>query len=183
MALLILGRWSVSHAMCCDLVAWQNMKKWHRLRLVSSLLFWMVEMVDGTITLLWLVDLRQQSTDALNLYGQLLLDKDIAIRIVLFITILQNKRYHVCHDRFMKFKMRWIDCLDVWLQYIFAHNSASRWVCYIHWKLERNLRTFGIVTKVYMLKKCYCRKLRRQIITSYKWKGDESGFKSCFNHG
>ena len=51
------------------------------------------------------MDLSQQSTDALNSYGQLLLDKDIAIRIVLFITILQNKRYHVCHDRFMKFKM------------------------------------------------------------------------------
>ena len=50
--------------------------------------------------------LSKQSIDALNSYGQLLLDKDIAIRIVLFITILQNKnRYHVCHDRFMKFKM------------------------------------------------------------------------------
>ena len=51
------------------------------------------------------MDLRQQSTEALNLYGQFMLDKDIAIRIVLFITILQNKRYHVCHDRFIKFKM------------------------------------------------------------------------------
>ena len=51
------------------------------------------------------MDLSQLSTDALNSYGQLLLDKDIAIRIVLFIPILQNKRYHVCHDRFMKLKM------------------------------------------------------------------------------
>ena len=48
----------------------------------------------------------QQSIDALNSYGQLLFDKDIAIIIVSFITILQkNKSYHVCHDRFMKFKM------------------------------------------------------------------------------
>ena len=36
--------------------------------------------------------LSQQSIDALNLYGQLLLDKDIAISIVLFITILQKKQ-------------------------------------------------------------------------------------------
>ena len=49
--------------------------------------------------------LIQQLIDALNLYGQFLLDKDIAIRTALFITILQNKRCHVCHDRFMKFKM------------------------------------------------------------------------------
>ena len=50
--------------------------------------------------------LSQQSIDALNSYGQLLLDKDIAISIVLFVTILQkNERSHVCHDRFMKFKM------------------------------------------------------------------------------
>ena len=35
---------------------------------------------------------EQQSIDALNSYWQLLLDKDIAIRIVLFITILQNKQ-------------------------------------------------------------------------------------------
>ena len=34
--------------------------------------------------------LSQKSTDALNSYGQLLLDKDIALTIVLFITILQN---------------------------------------------------------------------------------------------
>ena len=51
------------------------------------------------------MDLRQQSTEALNSYGQFMLDKDIAIRIVLFITILQNKRYLVCHDRLIKFKM------------------------------------------------------------------------------
>ena len=36
--------------------------------------------------------LSQQSIDAMNSYGQLLLDKDIAIRIVLSITILQNKQ-------------------------------------------------------------------------------------------
>ena len=48
--------------------------------------------------------LSQQSIDALNLYGQLLLDMDIAFSIVLFITILQNKqKVPVCHDRFMKF--------------------------------------------------------------------------------
>ena len=35
--------------------------------------------------------LSQKSIEALNSYGQLLLGKDIAITIVLFITILQNK--------------------------------------------------------------------------------------------
>ena len=48
--------------------------------------------------------LSQQSIDALNSYGQLLLDKDIAISIVLSITMLQKKQ-EVCHDRFIKFKM------------------------------------------------------------------------------
>ena len=63
-------------------------------------------MVHGAITSQWLGVLSQQSIDALNSYGQLLLDKDIDISIVLFITILQKKKkYHVCHDRFMKFKM------------------------------------------------------------------------------
>ena len=36
--------------------------------------------------------LSQQSIDALNSYGQLLLDKDSVISIVLFITILQKKQ-------------------------------------------------------------------------------------------
>ena len=36
--------------------------------------------------------LSPKSIDALNSYGQLLLDRDIAITIVLFITILQNKQ-------------------------------------------------------------------------------------------
>ena len=36
--------------------------------------------------------LSQQSIDALNSYGQLLIDKDIAIGIVLFITISQKKQ-------------------------------------------------------------------------------------------
>ena len=40
--------------------------------------------------------LIQQSIDALNSYGQLLLDKDIAISIVLSITILQNKQKVPC---------------------------------------------------------------------------------------
>ena len=43
--------------------------------------------------------LSQQSIDALNSYGQLLLDKDIAIRIVLFITILQKKQKVPCLSR------------------------------------------------------------------------------------
>ena len=43
--------------------------------------------------------LSQQSIDALNSYGQLLLDKDIAIRIVLFNTILQNKQKVPCLSR------------------------------------------------------------------------------------
>ena len=51
--------------------------------------------------------LSQKSMDALNSYGQLLLDKDIAITIVLFINILQKKKKKcilLCHDIFMKFK-------------------------------------------------------------------------------
>ena len=41
--------------------------------------------------------LSQQATDALNSYVQILLDKDgNAIRIVLFITILQNKQKVPC---------------------------------------------------------------------------------------
>ena len=36
--------------------------------------------------------LGQQSIDALNSYGQLQLDKDVAISIVLSITILQKKQ-------------------------------------------------------------------------------------------
>ena len=43
--------------------------------------------------------LSQQSIDALNSYGQLLLDKDIAISIVLFITILQKKQKVPCLSR------------------------------------------------------------------------------------
>ena len=53
--------------------------------------------------------LSQQSIDALNSYGQLLLDKDIAIKIVGFITILQNKQ---------KLRNRRKRCLDVRLLYI-----------------------------------------------------------------
>ena len=40
--------------------------------------------------------LSQKSIHALNSYGQLLLDKDIAITIGLFITILQNKQKVSC---------------------------------------------------------------------------------------
>ena len=43
--------------------------------------------------------LSQQSIDALNSCGQLLLDKDNAIRIVLFIAILQNKQKVPCLSR------------------------------------------------------------------------------------
>ena len=50
--------------------------------------------------------LIQQSIDVLNSYGQLLLNKDNAIGIVLFITILQNQqKVTCCQDKFMKFKM------------------------------------------------------------------------------
>ena len=47
-------------------------------------------MIDSAITSTWLVVLRQKSIDALNLHGQFLLDNDIPITIVLYITILQN---------------------------------------------------------------------------------------------
>ena len=43
--------------------------------------------------------LSQQSIGALNSHGQLLLDKGIGIRIVLFITILQNKQKVPCLSR------------------------------------------------------------------------------------
>ena len=43
--------------------------------------------------------LSQKSIDELNSYGQILLDKDIAIRIVLFIVILQNKQKVPCLPR------------------------------------------------------------------------------------
>ena len=79
-----------------------------QVRLVSSLALWVV---DGTITSSCLVILSQQSTDALNLYGQLLLNEDNAIGIVLSITILQNQqKVPCCHDRFMKFKMNRYHC-------------------------------------------------------------------------
>ena len=45
--------------------------------------------------------LSQQSIDALNLYGQLLLDKDIVISIVLFITISQKKQKVPCLSRYI----------------------------------------------------------------------------------
>ena len=45
--------------------------------------------------------LSQQSIDALNSYGQLLLDKDIVISIVLFITILQKKQNAPCLSRYI----------------------------------------------------------------------------------
>ena len=55
--------------------------------------------------------LSQQSIDALNSYGQLLLNKDNAIGIVLFISILQNQqKVPCCHDRFMKFNMNRYHC-------------------------------------------------------------------------
>ena len=94
MALLTpVGRRSVSHSPTrCDLVTWQSIKEWHKLGLGSSLAFWVIETVDGAITSTWLVVLSQKSIDTLNSYGQLLLDKDIAIMIVLFINILQNKQ-------------------------------------------------------------------------------------------
>ena len=41
-------------------------------------------------------DLSQKSIEALNWYGQLLLDKDIAITIVSFTTILQSKQKVCC---------------------------------------------------------------------------------------
>ena len=43
--------------------------------------------------------LSKQSIDALNSCGKLLLDKDIAIRIISFITILENKQKVPCLSR------------------------------------------------------------------------------------
>ena len=155
MALLILvDRRSVSHSpMPCDLVTWQSTKEWPKLGLGSSLAFWVVETVDGAITSTWLVGLSKKSIDALNSYGQLLFDKNITLTIVLFITILQNKQNASCFVTINSWNSRRIDiivkatksfrvrgndrqklCLDVRLLYIFAHNSISRLVCYVHGK-------------------------------------------------
>ena len=94
MALLILvGRRSVSHSSTrYDLVTWQSIKEWHKLGLGGCSAFWVVETEGGAITSTWLVVSGQKSIDALNSDGQLLLDKDIAIKIALFIAILQNKK-------------------------------------------------------------------------------------------
>ena len=43
--------------------------------------------------------LSQKSIDALTSYGQFLLEKDIALTIALFITILQNKQKVSCFVR------------------------------------------------------------------------------------
>ena len=45
--------------------------------------------------------LSQQSIDALNSCGKLLLDKDIAIMIISFINILENKRKVPCLSRYI----------------------------------------------------------------------------------
>ena len=50
--------------------------------------------------------LSKKPIDALNSYGQIPLDKDIAITIFYLLPFYKtNKKYHACHDRFMKFKM------------------------------------------------------------------------------
>ena len=58
-----------------------------------------VETVDGAITSTGPVVWSQKSIDPLNSCEQLLLDKDIAVTIVLFITILQNKQKLSCFAR------------------------------------------------------------------------------------
>ena len=95
-----------THPMCCDLITRQSIKEWYKLGLDSSLAFWMVQTIDGAVTSTLLVFLSQKSIDALNLHGQVLLKMGIPMKIVLFITILQNQqsRIMLCHDRFMTFK-------------------------------------------------------------------------------
>ena len=80
--------------MCCDLVTQQSIKEWHKLGLGSSLALWVVETIDGAITST--CGLSQKTIGALNSYGLFLVDKDIPITIVFFITILQNKQKQ-CH--------------------------------------------------------------------------------------
>ena len=59
--------------MRCDFYTVQSIKDWHKLGLGSILAFWMVT-INGAITSTSLVILSQKSIDALNSYGQLLLD-------------------------------------------------------------------------------------------------------------
>ena len=82
-------RRSVPHyPMRCDLVTRQSIKEWHKLGLGSCLAFWVVETIGGAVTSTSFMVLSQKSNDALNSYRHLLLDKDILITIVSFITIL-----------------------------------------------------------------------------------------------
>ena len=53
----------------------------------------------------------QQSIDAFNLYGQLLLNKDIASGLFLFITILQNKQKVTTFVTIDSWNSIWIDII------------------------------------------------------------------------
>ena len=75
-------------------------------------------MVDGAITSTWLVVLSQKSIDTFDLYGQLLLDKDIAITTVLFKTILQNKQKVSCFVTIDSWNLRWIDIIVKAMKFI-----------------------------------------------------------------
>ena len=90
------GRCLPHSLMRCDLVTWQSIKELHKLGLGSSLAFWVVKTIDITITSTWLVVLSQKLINALNAYGQLLLDKDIPITIILFFYHFTKlaKKYH-----------------------------------------------------------------------------------------
>ena len=97
--------------MTYDFVTWQSIKEWPKLGLGSSLAVWVVETVDGAIASTWLVVLSQKSIDALDSYGQLLFYKDIAVTIVLFITILQKKQNASCFVTIDSWNSRWIDII------------------------------------------------------------------------
>ena len=106
MALIILARRRcVSYStMRCDPITKQNIKRigtWYQFR------FRVVKTIDGANIGLT-CSLSQKLIDALNSYGQLLLNKDIAVLIVFVYHHFANKKSagsnKLCHDTFIKLK-------------------------------------------------------------------------------
>ena len=90
--------------MRCDLVTQQSIEEWHKF---STLGGWNdrrrynIDLTCG---------LSQKTIGALNSYGLFVVDKDILITIVLFITILQNKQkqYHALSQQIQEIQDEYI---------------------------------------------------------------------------
>ena len=143
--------------------------------------------------------LSQKSIDALNSFGQLLLDKDIAMTIILSIFTKQMKgiMYVTIDSR----NSRWMNmkatnsmyrvrgnvideklCIDVRLLYILhiirllvgsvIFTENLREICTLLEKLQEFICWKSAIAVNWGGKK----------LPPYKWKGDESRLISCFNH-